>query len=83
MRWLGRATGDWVVFANPDTWWPPGSLDRLVRVAEEHDDALVCPALENSNGTLQATVETDFDLRRVLGGMLRDLERLLGLSTIG
>src|SRR5438067_50920 len=56
---LARAMGDWVVFANPDTWWPPGSLDRLVGVAEEHHDALVCPALENSNGTLQATVETD------------------------
>ena len=68
---LALATGDWVVFANPDTWWPPGSLDRLVQVAEDHDDALVCPALENSNGTLQATVETDFDLRRVLAGMVR------------
>jgi GT2 family glycosyltransferase len=68
---LAKAMGDWVVFANPDTWWPPGSLDRLVAVAEEHDDALVCPALENSNGTLQATVETDFDLRRVLAGMVR------------
>jgi GT2 family glycosyltransferase len=68
---LARATGDWVVFANPDTWWPPGSLDRLVQVAEAHHDALVCPALENSNGTLQATVESDFDLRRVLAGLVR------------
>jgi GT2 family glycosyltransferase len=68
---LARAESEWVVFANPDTWWPPGSLDRLVRVAEEYDESLVCPALENSNGTLQPTVEADFDLRRVLLGMVR------------
>jgi N-acetylglucosaminyl-diphospho-decaprenol L-rhamnosyltransferase len=68
---LARATGDWVVFANPDTWWPPGSLDRLVCVATEHDDALICPALENSNGTLQPTVETDLTVGRVVRGMLR------------
>jgi GT2 family glycosyltransferase len=43
----------------------------LVHVASDYDDSLVCPALENSNGTLQATVETDFDLRRVLAGIVR------------
>jgi len=68
---LARADGEWVVFANPDTWWHAGSLDRLVDVAAAHDEALVCPALENSNGTLQATVEVDLTVGRVLRGMLR------------
>jgi len=68
---LRRASMPWVVFANPDTWWPPGSLDRLVAVAASHDEAIICPALENSNGTLQATVETDLTASRVVRGMLR------------
>jgi GT2 family glycosyltransferase len=68
---LARADNAWVVFANPDTWWPPGSLDRLVAVASSHEEALVCPALENSNGTLQPTVETDLTAGRVVRGMLR------------
>ena len=68
---LARADGEWVVFANPDTWWHAGSLDRLVEVAASHEEALVCPALENSNGTLQPTVEVDLTVGRVLRGMLR------------
>jgi hypothetical protein len=68
---LARADGEWVVFANPDTWWHVGSLDRLVAIAASHEEALVCPALENSNGTLQAMVEVDLTLGRVLRGMLR------------
>lgn len=68
---LARADGEWVVFANPDTWWHPGSLDRLIEAASSHEEALVCPALENSNGTLQATVEVDLTVGRVVRGMLR------------
>lgn len=68
---LARAEGEWVVFANPDTWWHAGSIDRLVEVAASHEEALVCPALENSNGTLQPTVEVDLTVGRVLRGMLR------------
>jgi len=71
-RGLARATGEWVLFANPDTVWPAGSLARLVDAAEQRADAgIVSPALVGADGAVQPTVEEDLDLRRVLAGLVR------------
>ena len=39
---------------NPDVEFHPGALDRLYRYLQEHPDVgLVCPKIQNPNGTLQ------------------------------
>ena len=69
---LARASGEWVLFANPDTDWPAGALNRLVDVAVARPRGRCrLPGLENPDGSVQPSVETDLDLRRVLAGLVR------------
>lgn len=47
------ATQPWLVVANPDVVWEPGSLDALIAAAEQHPDAgALGPALLNDDGTV-------------------------------
>lgn len=47
------AAAEWVLVANSDLEWPPGSLDRLLDEAAEHPEAgAVGPALLNTDGTV-------------------------------
>ncbi|NMR20776.1 glycosyltransferase family 2 protein [Cellulomonas fimi] len=47
------ATAPWVVVANPDIVWSPGSLDTLLAAAQRHPRAgALGPALLNVDGTL-------------------------------
>lgn len=63
---------DWVLFANPDTVWPPGALDELVAVAAASPAAgIVSPALIGADGQPQPMIERDLTLGRVLGSMVR------------
>lgn len=63
---------DWVLFANPDTTWPAGSLDALVAAAAGNPSAgLVSPVLIDTGGNTQPIVERDLTLGRVLRGMVR------------
>lgn len=71
---LGRlgATAEWVLFANPDTVWPPGSIDELVAAAAATPAAgLVSAVLLNPDGAPQPMVERDLTLARVVRGMVR------------
>lgn len=60
-----------VVLANPDTVWEPGSIDALVAVLDDPTVGMVSPALVGTDGELQAIVEDDLSLRAVLRGMTR------------
>lgn len=63
---------EWVLFANPDTTWPEGSLDALVAAATAHPGAgLVSPMLVDRDGAAQPIVERDLTLSRVIRGMVR------------
>jgi N-acetylglucosaminyl-diphospho-decaprenol L-rhamnosyltransferase len=61
----------YVVFANPDTVWPPGAIDALVARLRDPQVGLVTPALVDRAGELQPIVEDDLSLGAVLGGMTR------------
>jgi len=51
---LSASTAPWVLFANPDTRYLRGSMDRLLAWLGEHSEvALVGPRIENPNGTRQ------------------------------
>ncbi|MEY2469786.1 MAG: N-acetylglucosaminyl-diphospho-decaprenol L-rhamnosyltransferase [Actinomycetota bacterium] len=66
------AETDWVLFANPDTVWPAGSVDELVRIAAADPRiGVLSPALTDDGGRLQPIVEDDYTLGRVLRGMVR------------
>jgi GT2 family glycosyltransferase len=66
------AETQFVLFANPDTVWPEGSIDALVRLAgADASIGLLSPALVGSGGEMQAIVEDDLSLRGVLRGMTR------------
>jgi GT2 family glycosyltransferase len=60
-----------VLFANPDTVWPPGAIDALVARFADTQLGLVSPALVGSAGELQPIVEDDLALGAVLRGMTR------------
>jgi len=63
---------DWVLFANPDTVWLPGTLDDLVATAQATPAAgLVSPVLIGLDGSPQPMIELDLTLVRVLRGMMR------------
>ncbi len=51
---LARATGQWVLFLNPDTYLAPGCLARLMATAHAHPTAFLNPKLLNPNGTVNA-----------------------------
>ncbi|MEY2473449.1 MAG: N-acetylglucosaminyl-diphospho-decaprenol L-rhamnosyltransferase [Actinomycetota bacterium] len=67
---------NFVLFANPDTVWPPGSIDALVARLRDPDIGLVSPALVGDDGQLQPIVEDDLALGPVLRGMTRLGERV-------
>lgn len=61
-----------VVFANPDTVWPSGSIDALVSVLEADASlGLVSPVLVNQNGLPHPMVERDLHLGSVLLSLTR------------
>lgn len=61
-----------VVFANPDTVWPAGSIDALVaRLDSNPDIGLVSPVLVDERGLPHPMVERDPRLGSVLLGMTR------------
>ncbi|MDP1795247.1 MAG: glycosyltransferase family 2 protein [Acidimicrobiales bacterium] len=61
-----------VVFANPDTVWPQGSIDALVALlGSDSRLGLVSPVLVDEKGLPQAIVERDLHLLAVLLGMTR------------
>lgn len=63
---------DYVVFANPDTVWPQGSLDGVVATLEANESVgLLSPVLIEADGSRQAFVERDLTLGRTLLGMTR------------
>ncbi len=62
---------EFVVFANPDTAWPAGSIDALLSTFQDSTVGLVSPVLVGSDGATQAMVERDLSLRRALLGMTR------------
>lgn len=63
---------DYIVFANPDTVWPKGSLDDVVATFAANDSlGLVSPLLIEADGARQAFVERDLTLGRTLLGMTR------------
>jgi N-acetylglucosaminyl-diphospho-decaprenol L-rhamnosyltransferase len=69
---LGLVETDWVLFANPDTQWPVGTVDALVGVAAGRPDAgIVSPGLVSDGGELQPSVERFLRLRDVLLAMVR------------
>lgn len=69
---LERASGDYVLFLNPDAVLPPAAIDQLVAVAEARPAAaVVTPALVNVDGTPQAMVEDDITFGRALRGLTR------------
>jgi GT2 family glycosyltransferase len=51
---LTQATGQWVLFLNPDTELAPNFLDRLMPTARQHPTALITPKLLNPDGTINA-----------------------------
>jgi GT2 family glycosyltransferase len=61
-----------VVFANPDTVWPEGSIDALVAILDTDATlGLVSPVLVDQRGLPHAMVERDLRLGPVLLGMTR------------
>lgn len=51
---LGRSTAPWFFLLNSDAWPLPGSIERLVRTAQEHPSAAaVVPRIEYPDGRLQ------------------------------
>lgn len=61
----------YVVFANPDTVWPAGTIDDLVAVLADPGIGLASPLLVGIDGAPQAMVEDDLSLVRTLRGMTR------------
>lgn len=61
---------EWVLYANPDTVWPAGTLDALV---DRFDSSLglLSPMLVNADGTRQAIVENDLTMAAAVLGMTR------------
>ncbi len=51
---LTQATGQWVLFLNPDTELAPDFLDKLMATARLHPTVLITPKLLNPNGTINA-----------------------------
>lgn len=63
---------DYIVLANPDTVWPPESLDALIATLRTNSDVgLLSPVLLETDGSRQAMVERDLTLTRSLLGMTR------------
>ena len=66
-----RAPGDWVVIANPDVAWEPGSLDTLLEAAERWPAAGVLgPAILAPDGTLYPSARQLPSLGRGIGHAL-------------
>jgi GT2 family glycosyltransferase len=59
-----------VLFANPDTAWPAGSLDALLGHTDE-SIGLLSPTLIDATGAVQAICERDLAVGPVLRGMTR------------
>ena len=56
-RGIEATDGRYVLILNADAWLTPGSLDRLVELADSRPDAAVVgPRLLNTDGTLQRSV---------------------------
>jgi GT2 family glycosyltransferase len=51
---LSRASGQWVLFLNPDTELAPDCLDRLMTTARRHPTALITPKLLKPDGRINA-----------------------------
>ncbi|RPF25916.1 glycosyltransferase [Georgenia muralis] len=67
---LGAAGGDspWVVVANPDVVWQPGSLDALLAAAERHPGAgSLGPRILNTDGTVYPSARAVPSLRQGAG----------------
>ncbi len=62
------AVGDWVVVANPDIEWAPGSLDVLLEAAERHPQAgAVGPAILTPDDRLYPSARAFPSLSRGIG----------------
>ncbi len=65
------ATQPWLVVANPDVVWHPGSLDRLIEAAERHPGAgAVGPAVLDPDGTRYPSARELPSLRQGVGHAL-------------
>ncbi|MCY0899346.1 MAG: glycosyltransferase family 2 protein [Firmicutes bacterium] len=51
---IGESHGAWVMVANPDTRFMPGSLQALLEVARQRPDALLTPKLVLADGRVNA-----------------------------
>ena len=64
-------SAEWIVVANPDLVWEPGSLDVLLAAAEAHPEAgSLGPQLLNSDGTTYASARAIPSLRQGAGHAL-------------
>ncbi|HVV38068.1 MAG TPA: glycosyltransferase family 2 protein [Acidimicrobiales bacterium] len=61
---------NYVLFANPDTVWPSGSIDELVRRLDD-SIGLLSPTLVGEDGAPQPIVERDLSLGAAVRGMTR------------
>ncbi len=65
------ATQPWIVVANPDVVWHPGSLDMLLEAARRHPEAgAVGPAVLNLDGTRYPSARALPSLRQGVGHAL-------------
>ena len=65
------ASGEWLVVANPDIYWQPGSLDELLGVAERWPKAgAVGPAILTPDGALYPSARSFPSLSRGIGHAL-------------
>lgn len=78
-----EASGNSILFLNPDTVILPGALHTLMKFEKKHPEAAILgPAMVDSNGIIQSTARTwptllDIALRRTFLGKLPGSERRL------
>lgn len=69
---LRQARGDVLLFLNPDTVVPEGTLDTAVRIVEQHPEVgVVSVGLQDDDGTIQPSCGQFLSLRSLLNGNLR------------
>ncbi|MBZ2196422.1 glycosyltransferase [Occultella gossypii] len=70
-RGAAGARGEWLVLANPDVQWGPGSLDELILAARRHPRAgALGPAILNMDGTVYSSARALPSLRTGTGHAL-------------
>lgn len=65
---IGLAKGDYIFFSDQDDIWLPEKIARMVRVFEDHEDALVVACdvdIIDSEGSVKRTLQTDLRKTRM------------------